>query len=79
MEENLGSFKTLEQVHIKATQNIEVNGRTFEEGETIAFFDSIQVSGLNELKKIVAARGGFDNRGLVYWETTKVQKNKSII
>jgi hypothetical protein len=26
---------------------------------------------LNELKNYVVARGGYDNRGLVYWETTK--------
>lgn len=71
MDENLSSFKTLEQVHIKATQDIEINGRTFQEGETIAFFDKIQVAGLNELKNYVVARGGYDNRGLVYWETTK--------
>ena len=70
MDENLGSFKTLEEVHIKATQNIEVNGRKFQEGETIAYFDKIQVAGLTEMKDYVAARGGYDNRGLVYWETT---------
>ena len=71
MDENLSSFKTLEQVHIKATQNIEMNGKSFQEGETIAYFDKIQVAGLNELKNYIAARGGYDNRGLVYWETTK--------
>ena len=70
MEESLGSFKTLEQVHIKATQNIEVGGKKFQEGETIAYFDKIQVAGLNEIKDYIAARGGYDNRGLVYWETT---------
>ena len=74
MEESLGSFKTLEEVYIKATQNIDVNGRSFSEGETIAFFDKIQVAGLNELKNYVAARGGYDNRGLVYWETTEELK-----
>lgn len=71
MDENLGSFKTLEQVHIKATYDIEVNGKRFQEGETIAYFDKIQVAGLNEIKNYVAARGGYDNRGLVYWETTR--------
>lgn len=71
MDENLGSFKSLEEVRLKATYNIEINGKTFEEGETIAQFDKIQVSGLNEVKNYIAARGGFDNRGLVYWETTK--------
>ena len=70
MDDNLGSFKTLEQVHLKATQNIEVGGRTFEPGETIAYFDKIQISNLKELKEYVAARGGYGNKGLVYWETT---------
>ena len=74
MEESLGSFKTLEQVHIKATQNIEVGGKKFQEGETIAYFDKIQVAGLNEIKDYIAARGGYDNRGLVYWETTNKLK-----
>lgn len=71
MDNNLGSFKELEQVHLKATQNIEVNGYSFEEGETIAYFDKIQISGLNEFKSYVAARGGYDNRAHVYWENTK--------
>ena len=71
MDDNLGSFKSLEQVHLKATQNIEVDGRTFEPGETIAFFDRIQVSNLHELRDYVAARGGYGNRGLVFWETTR--------
>ena len=50
---------------------MEAGGREFSEGETIAVFDKIQISGLNELKSYVAARGGFDNRGHVIWETTK--------
>lgn len=71
MDVNFGSFKTLENVRLKATQDIEVNGKIIYEGETIALFDKIQISGLKEIKDYVAATGGFDNRGLVYWETTK--------
>lgn len=71
MNESLGSFKSLEDVRLKATYNIEIGNRNFEEGETIARFDKIDISGLSELKDYVAARGGFDNRGLVFWETTK--------
>lgn len=71
MENNLGSFKTLEDVCLKTTYNIEAGNRTFEEGEIIAFFDKIQISGLTEFKDYVAAQGGFDNRGHVFWETTK--------
>lgn len=70
MDDSLGSFKTLEQVYLKTTYDMEAGGREFKEGETIAVFDKIQISGLNELKSYVAARGGFDNRGHVFWETT---------
>lgn len=71
MDESLGSFKSLENVHLKTTYDIEANGRTFKEGETIALFDKIQVSGLNEFRDYVAARGGYDNRAHVFWETTR--------
>jgi len=33
--ENLSSFKTLEEVKLKATYNLEVNGYQFNEGEII--------------------------------------------
>ena len=71
MNENLGSFKSLENVYLKATYDMEANGIKFKEGETIALFDKILVSGLIEFKDYVAARGGFDNRGHVFWERTK--------
>ena len=71
LDNELGSFKTLENVYLKATYDIEANGIQFKEGETIALFDKIQISGLTELKDYVAARGGFGNPGHVFWETTK--------
>lgn len=71
INESLGSFKSLEEVHLKATYDIEANGIEFEKGETIALFDQIQISGLKEFKEYVAARGGFGNRGHVFWETTR--------
>jgi len=71
LNDNLGSFKSLENVHLKATYDIEANGISFKEGEIIASFDKIQISGLSELKDYVAACGGFGNPGHVFWETTK--------
>ena len=68
---DIGSFKVLENVHLKATYDIEVNGVKFNTGESIAVFDKIQLSNFNEIKEYVAARGGYDNRGHVFWETTK--------
>lgn len=68
---DIGSFKVLENVHLKATYDIEVNGIKFNAGESIAVFDKIQLSNFDEIKEYVAARGGYDNRGHVFWETTK--------
>lgn len=78
MDSEFGSFKLLEEVRLKATYNMKIGNREFEEGETIALFDNIQISGLKEIKDYTAARGGYENPGLVYWETTKeVQFNFS--
>lgn len=74
MDEKLGSFKVLDDVYLKTTYDIEINGHTFQEGEVIAHFDKIQISGLNEIKDVISARGGYDNRSHVYWETTKELK-----
>jgi len=65
------SFKDFENVFIKSTYDIETPGRTIREGEVLARFDKIQIAGLNEVKDYVAARGGFDNRAHVFWETTR--------
>ena len=71
---DIGSFKVLENVHLKATYDIEANGVRFKAGESIAVFDKIQLSNFNEIKEYVAARGGFDNRGHVFWETTRAMQ-----
>ena len=69
--DNLGSFKSLEDVHLKATYDMKIGNREFVEGETIALFDKIQISNLNEIKSLVTAHGGFDDRPHVFWEATK--------
>lgn len=71
MEDSLFGSKELYEVAIKTTYPIEINGVKFEKGETIARFDKIQLSGFNQIKKIISANGGFDNRARVIWETTK--------
>ena len=65
------SFKDLEKVSLKATSNIEIGNKQFVPGETLAYFDKIQVATLNEDREVVVARGGFDNRPHVFWDTTK--------
>ena len=64
-------IKELYDVSLKATYPIEIGGRQLEEGETICFFDNIQISNFQEIKTYVTAHGGFDDRAHVWWETTK--------
>ena len=71
MAENEFGIKELYSVSLKATYPIEIGGRTIEEGEVIAYFDSIQISNFQEIKSYVTAHGGYDDRAYVWWETTK--------
>jgi len=71
MNESVGSFKLLEDVHLKAAENMEIGGRIFSTGETIAFFDKISVSGFSEARSYITARGGYNNRVRVFWDNTR--------
>ena len=64
-------LKELTDLTLKATYPIEVEGRTFEEGEVIARFDKIQLANFQEIASRKKATGGFDNRTLVTWEDSK--------
>ena len=64
-------LKELYEVIIRTTYPIEISGKTLETGEIIAAFDKIQIANIQEVKSSVAARGGWDNRGLVYWDSTR--------
>ena len=70
MDQSFG-IKELYDIKIKATYPIEFNGRKILEGETIAFFDSIQIANFSEIVSTTKATGGFDNRSLIYWENVK--------
>lgn len=65
------SLSELYEVYLKTTYPIEINGRLFEEDETICVFDKVQISNFNEVKKYVTAHGGFGDTDRVFWETTK--------
>lgn len=76
------SLKELYGVKLKATQSMEINGRQFDAGETIAYFDSIQLSVIKEDKSYITAHGGFADAPHVWWETTKdvrLQLTKGIV
>lgn len=65
------SFKELYGVSLKATSEMEIEGRKIEPGETIAVFDKIMFSTFSETKDVRVAQGGYGNKGLIYWETNK--------
>ena len=69
--ENEFSLKELYSVKLKATYPIEIGGTQIDEGETICYFDSIQLSGFSEAKSYITAHGGYGDRPYVWWETTK--------
>lgn len=72
MDQNvLMGAKELYDVVLKATYPIEMGNRTIQTGEVILAFDNILMSGFQEQKDRVTAHGGFDDRDLVFWETTK--------
>ena len=68
------SFKNFEDVRLKATYGFKFGDKEFVEGETIALFDQIQIAGLETVVESVNAHGGFDDRGLVYWESIREER-----
>lgn len=64
-------LKELYDVTIKSTYPIEVSGRKLEVGEVICAFDKIQIANIQEVKNATTARGGWDNRGQVFWDSTR--------
>ena len=69
--ENQFSLKELYDVRIKTTYPIEINGKQLEIGETIAMFDRIKIANFEEIKSFIAAKGGYNNEGRVFWEGEK--------
>ena len=64
-------MKELYEVSLKTTYPVEMGGRKIEAGETIAVFDRIQISSLDEHTSTTAARGGYNNQAWVWWEETQ--------
>lgn len=65
------SLKELYQVSLKANYELEINGQKFYPGDVITTFDHIQLANFGEIRQFVAARGGFDNRAQVIWDTVQ--------
>lgn len=68
--ENQFSLKELYDFSLKTTYNMKIGNYEFAPGETIAFFDKIQIANFKEIDSSIAARGGFENRARVIWQRT---------
>lgn len=64
-------LKDIYEASIKAAVPLDIMGVHYEVGDTILYFDSIQEIVFQENKNINDARGMFDNRSLINWETTR--------
>ena len=64
-------LKDIYEASIKAAVPLEIMGESYDVGDTIIYFDRIQEILFQENKNIADARGAFDNRSLVHWESTK--------
>lgn len=64
-------FKELYDVIITANDPVVINGVSFSKGEPLLFLEKVQVADLSTNTSNVSARGGFDNRAQVTWESTR--------
>lgn len=71
---NQFGFKDFETVRLKATYNMKVGDRTFDPGEPIVTFESVQIARIAEEMTRVSANGGFNNAPRVFWTTTKDER-----
>lgn len=69
--ENYVNFKELYDVSLKTTIPITINEHQIEAGETVAFFDRIQLGTFSERKEFDSARGGESNIPYIWWEESK--------
>ena len=64
-------MKELYSVVIKSTYPVEIGGIQYAAGEVVASFDKIMIANFKQLREFVTAHGGFMDRALITWETTR--------
>ena len=64
-------MKELYDISIRLNQPLEIGKRRLEINETILSFKTAEIAQIQEKKREIAARGGFHNNPLIYWEIDK--------
>lgn len=62
-------LKELSQVTLRARTDMWFGSRRVEAGEPILYFENVSMSTLNERNSLVSARGGWENRPRVVWDS----------
>lgn len=63
-------IKNLYQASIKVLYPMDIMGFHYDAGDTLLYFDDIQEISFLENKNIAYARGGFNNKNYIVWEST---------
>ena len=70
MENTQVGLRELYDCVFLATIDMEIGSRKVRAGEPVVIFDNIQSFGLDERKRRVDAKGGYQNASRVYWENS---------
>lgn len=74
MDNQMNGLKEIYDCVIKATYDIEIDGKKISIGEPIVAFKKLQLVDFQEVKKRFNATGGYNNQTFVSWESTKEEQ-----
>ena len=69
--EEFSGIKELYDVSLRLCRPMEIGGRKYDINESILTFKTANLAQVDENKKIVTQRGGFNNDPLIFWERDK--------
>ena len=68
---NKFGVKELYEVNIKTTDNIVINGQTYEPDEVVMYFDKLQIENITGTSDVRDASGGKNDFSQIIWDTVK--------
>lgn len=71
MNDNFTGIKELYDVNLRLTQPLDIGGQKFNINEAILSFKTAEIAQIQEQKRHIEARGGYNNNLLIDWEIDK--------
>ena len=71
MNENFSGIKELYDVNLRLTQPLDIGGQKYNINESILSFKTAEIAQIQEQKRHIEARGGYNNNLLIDWEIDK--------